>query len=63
MAPPMPPPPVAAMLQFARSPFCATWKAPRTIVETRPLRAMANDTVESKYAVSGSGVTNWPLAL
>ena len=64
MAPPMPPlAPFSPVLQFARSPFCATWNAPSTIVDTRPLRAIANEVVESKYEVPAIGVTSCPLAL
>ena len=63
IAPPMPPPVWPGMLQFARSPFAATWNAPRTTVVTRPVRAIANDVVESKYDVPGTGVTSCPLAL
>ena len=62
IAPPTPPTP-GDTLQLARSPRSESCKPPRTIVVTRPLRAMANASLVSKKLAPGSRLTKWPLAL
>ena len=57
IAPPMPLTILPGMIQFARSPFCATCIAPSTATSMCPPRIMPNDVAESKNDAPGSTVT------
>ncbi len=63
IAPPIAPPPICGVVQFANEPRLSTWNAPRITAVSRPERAISNASVESKTDAPGRSDTGSAPAL